>query len=392
MSVLSGLLSGKFPESGHAHPSSDVFLYRMVHCFARLIREEKTHGYSIYSPTLFIQELKAAYPEFADSKQQDTQEFLVFLLNAIDDEYHATSPSISPASDLYKGLGVDIITCHHCHSQVQHQEEFFTLSLEIPGQDQLAKVGKMGKDLLNQEDLVRNQELQSTVWNRFKGIFSSTAGTVVTLYDCLMSSTLPEILKGAESRFCEKCADLMTCEKQFLITSPPNCLILHLKRFKYSFFGSKINSYVQYPLELQLGSFTVNKSSVRYELCGVIVHSGMAISRGHYTTYRKVEEGWYFFDDGNVRAAEVEEVLNQEAYILFYRLPVEKRPPYEPADFSVTCFIPQYWLLKYEHLQNPGPLSIRHTLCPHGNLSLAYDRSQLTKVSVSFWSAMQAKV
>jgi len=365
-----------------------------VLAFARLMREEKVHKYSLYSPTLFVQELKMAYPEFADNKQQDSQEFLVYLLNAIDEDtkqYDYDARSTSPVSDLYKGRGVDILTCHVCKSEVRYQEEFFTLSLEIPGQDQLTRVARQSRELLNSADLERNLELQSSIWNRVKGIFSSSAGTVVTIYDCLMSCTVPEVLKGAESRFCEKCSGLVQSDKQFLITTPPNSLILHLKRFKYSFFGSKVTTYIQYPLELQLGPFTVSKIEANYELCAVVVHSGITISRGHYTTYRKVEGSWVLFDDGSIKEVNIDEVLNQEAYLLFYRLPVEKRALFSPPDFSVTCYLLKYWRIKYQTLANPGPLAIRHVLCPHGGLSLANDRSQFEKVSISFWEAMRER-
>ena len=50
-------------------------------------------------------------------------------------------------------------------------------------------------------------------------------------------------------------------------------LILHLKRFKYSFFDSKSDSSVQYPLELNLDYFTADQQRVKYELSSVIVHS-----------------------------------------------------------------------------------------------------------------------
>lgn len=358
------------------------------------MREERTHGYSVYSPTLFVQELKIAYPEFSDNKQQDSQEFLVFLLNTIDEDtkqYEYEARSISPVSDLYKGKGIDIITCHVCRSEVRYQEEFFTLSLEIPGEEQLTRVGRQSRELLSGADLERNMELQSSFWNRVKGVFSSSGGTVVTLYDCLMSCTVPEILKGAESRFCEKCNDLVQSDKQFLITTPPNSLILHLKRFKYSFFGSKVTTFIQYPLVLRLAPFTVSKQEATYELFAVVVHSGITVSRGHYTTYRKVEDQWFLFDDGNIKEASINEVLDQEAYLLFYRLPVEIRPLFDPPDFSVPCYMLKYWLFKYQHLANPGPLAIQHVLCPHGSLSLANSASQFEKVSISFWEAMRER-
>ena len=49
------------------------------------------------------------------------------------------------------------------------------------------------------------------------------------------------------------------------------------------------------------------------------VHLG-SIHGGHYVAYSKKEDGaWYLMDDERVGKVSKEEVLQQDAYLLFYR-------------------------------------------------------------------------
>lgn len=54
-----------------------------------------------------------------------------------------------------------------------------------------------------------------------------------------------------------------------------------------------------------------------YELSSVIVHKGK-IDSGHYICYCKQVEHWFRFDDSMVVQVDDKEVLNAEAYMLFY--------------------------------------------------------------------------
>lgn len=128
-------------------------------------------------------------------------------------------------------------------------------------------------------------------------------------------------------------------------------LICYVKRFKYSYWASKLNTYVHFPINLELKSDFVtsegmeNKSEYGdYELFGVIQHSG-SIGSGHYTSYCKNINGkWYEFSDESVRSVRIETVLSSQAYLLFYRRNVQSRvfetktPPCE--------YVPIRWVFK----------------------------------------------
>lgn len=104
-------------------------------------------------------------------------------------------------------------------------------------------------------------------------------------------------------------------------------MTLQLKRFRqYGYRLEKIDTFVKFPFQLDLHSYCFPKEkndlTYIYELYGIVVHGGN-LGSGHYTAYvkKKIDENtnkWFFFSDTFVRPATEEEVLQSEAYILFY--------------------------------------------------------------------------
>jgi ubiquitin carboxyl-terminal hydrolase 16/45 len=70
-----------------------------------------------------------------------------------------------------------------------------------------------------------------------------------------------------------------------------------------------------------------DKGSTLFRLAAVVVHIGMgSLKSGHYIAYvraRKLgcqqeEASWFCADDSQIRRVTIEQVLNSQAYILFY--------------------------------------------------------------------------
>ena len=87
---------------------------------------------------------------------------------------------------------------------------------------------------------------------------------------------------------------------------------------------SKISKTIEFPEELDLTPFLADQTDnrYRYRLYGVSVHQGN-IRGGHYVAYIKRElgdsdDGWYYFSDTQYYKARLEEVMNTQAYLLFY--------------------------------------------------------------------------
>ena len=180
------------------------------------------------------------------------------------------------------------------------------------------------------------------------------------LLDSLEQYVKGDLLEGANAYHCEKCNCKVTAVKRLCIKKLPTILTIQLKRFDYDWergCSIKFNDYFEFPCFLDMEPYTVDglakidgeiieniiereniilevdinensesKESIqdqdvqctKYELCGIVVHSGQA-SGGHYYSYilHKDTDGikkWYKFDDGEVNECkldQVEEMKNQ---------------------------------------------------------------------------------
>jgi ubiquitin C-terminal hydrolase len=177
---------------------------------------------------------------------------------------------------------------------------------------------------------------------------------------------------------CEKCGKVGRATKQSRLASIPPILTLHLKRFRYGeakaattvtlpngqvsrsrrsgrssevsqlmasaaninvFAGesqqfytgksgsAKIEGHAKFEQVFDLKPYLTNElqakhSSMFCRLFSVIVHAGKNSHSGHYIAYvRNVSKNeWWKMDDARVTLATVQEVMNAEAYMLFYRV------------------------------------------------------------------------
>jgi len=123
--------------------------------------------------------------------------------------------------------------------------------------------------------------------------------------------------------------------KVLLISKAPRILTIHLKRFTHGLI--KLNGHVTFQDKLDLRPFLdprcPDKESCIYRLTGVVEHSGTMRS-GHYVAYIRgpeaedcqkaennahcAENTWYRISDTFVRKLSLSEVLQSEAYLLFY--------------------------------------------------------------------------
>ena len=91
---------------------------------------------------------------------------------------------------------------------------------------------------------------------------------------------------------------------------------------------------IEFKERLSLGAFTSDRETdPTYSLYAVLVHSGHSIHSGHYYCYVKSPAGqWFEMDDSSVRQVNVQTVLSQRAYILFYvRTAMETLPIAAPS-------------------------------------------------------------
>jgi hypothetical protein len=132
----------------------------------------------------------------------------------------------------------------------------------------------------------------------------------------------PEKMEGSNQWECPICEKLVNATKQTHWLEYPDVLIIQLTRFR--FVGDqlvKLRARVDFGLTLQLGenvSGLQDAQPVDYHLTAITSHIGEWATSGHYVAYVTQNGKWYYCDDTTVHHVEARDVLQAEAYILFY--------------------------------------------------------------------------
>lgn len=172
----------------------------------------------------------------------------------------------------------------------------------------------------------------------------------------------PERLTAENRYYCESCASLQDAEKVVELSQGPRYLILTLLRFSFdlrTMRRRKILDDVTIPLLLRLP--LAGGQGQAYDLCSVVVHSGVSSESGHYYCYAREgaarpapvlgsterpepENLWYLFNDTRVSFSSFESVSNvtsffpkDTAYVLFYRQRPREGPEAEPGSPRVRA-------------------------------------------------------
>ncbi|TSK14638.1 Ubiquitin carboxyl-terminal hydrolase 42 [Bagarius yarrelli] len=143
---------------------------------------------------------------------------------------------------------------------------------------------------------------------------------VPTITKALELFVKPEQLDWENAYKCGSCKEMVQASKRLSIHRNSNVLTLSLKRFS-SFTGGKISKDVRYSEFLNLRPYMSQSHGEPqiYGLYAVLVHSGFSCYAGHYYCYVKASNGqWYQMNDSSVTPTDIQSVLNQQAYLLFY--------------------------------------------------------------------------
>ncbi|XP_066270797.1 ubiquitin carboxyl-terminal hydrolase 8-like isoform X2 [Branchiostoma lanceolatum] len=284
--------------------------------FAAVIKALWSGQYRSIAPRDFKCSVGKYNSQFANFNQQDSQEFLLFLMDGLhedmnrvkkreyiqeDDQNHL--PDVTRAErawqnhkrlnqsiivELFQGQFKSTLQCLRCHNTSTTFEAFMYLSLPIPSS------------------------------GRCK------------LQECVQTFTKSEKVSGSDKWYCSRCKTHREAVKKIEIWKLPPFLLIHLKRFKYEgVWRQKLNTNVDFPLSsLDMRTFIVGpKPQPHYKLFAVSNHYG-TMEGGHYTAFCKNTSNrrWYKFDDHEVHELSTSSVQSSAAYILFYSA-MELQPP-----------------------------------------------------------------
>ncbi len=155
---------------------------------------------------------------------------------------------------------------------------------------------------------------------------------VSDLLSALTLFTVPERLVGANKYSCMNCEKKTYAIKKLTIFKAPKYLTIVLKRFKHVSIGGKYieqkdKRIIEYPLVLDVTPFMNKrrqyKCKILYELHGVLVHMGSTTNNGHYISIIKNDNVWFHCSDTIIIPISENKVLEQTAYMLFYKKIIE---------------------------------------------------------------------
>lgn len=173
-------------------------------------------------------------------------------------------------------------------------------------------------------------EYKSNTYDPFLDLSLEVNKSCRSLDDALREFSRKEVLDSDNRWRCSGCKKRVRATKQLTVFRPPLSLCIQLKRFSFSEFGGfgyggsgqKITKRVSYPADLRLP--LSDGRSCEYQLTGAVLHLGQSPTSGHYTAFvRKPTNGkrdqWFCMDDSYAEPQHEQHVLqSRDAYLLFY--------------------------------------------------------------------------
>lgn len=204
---------------------------------------------------------------FIGYNQHDSFEFIIFLLNIIDDELKKNNVTI---------------------------ETIYNIKINTRIKCKLRKCLTISNHIENSNFLMLDLYPEINDLNELYRKFKSG-----------------EKLEDNYKYYCENCKDKRIASKRYNIKEWPTHLIIMFKRFEQK--GNKIKKNTQ-----QIDIPLIWRHN--YDLRGAVIHSG-SLHGGHYIYIGKLNDKWYMFNDNSVTEITNEDQLSyqlQNAYYIYY--------------------------------------------------------------------------
>lgn len=307
----------------------------LADALAQLLRTIWSEQYASVAPAAFRDAIGRFAPLFQSNEQQDSQEFLTFLLDGLHEDLNRVLQR-PPALELGETQQAEL---NRLPPQLASVVEW---SLYRRRNDSVVVDAFQGQ-LRNQLTCLSCGHT-STTYNAFMSLsLPVPAGrgvSQVTLSQCLDAFVREEVLEKANAWHCPQCKKPRRSTKRLSLARLPPVLLVHLKRFTYRGpVSNKIDTRVVFQTEaLDLSNYMPPPlppgSSVRgvpasesqrppylYDLYGVTHHFG-TLTSGHYTASVRTQGLWYYCDDQRITPGDAQ-IHTASPYMLFFR----RRPP-----------------------------------------------------------------
>ena len=274
-----------------------------------------SHNYDNFkiNPDTFRNTISRKESMWGKHQHQDSQEFLTFLLNNIEEEIAEKVVFIPGRIIKDEGININLeenlikIMSNDCW-QKYIKNEFSIIKNLFGGLSHVVITCSFCGNKSHNFDLF--QVLQLSIPNN-----------ATNIYDCLDEFSKVEIMDIHNMIKCDFCGRLNKSTKQTKLCKLPKILIIQLKRFRvnnYGIINQKINTMIEYPINLDI-------NNDKYKLFGVNNHHSIGpfntINFGHYTTnvINRFDNKWYTFDDSKpIVELNESDIITKDAYMLFY--------------------------------------------------------------------------
>lgn len=229
---------------------------------------------------------------------------------------------------------IEDVICDYCGNKNCSKCEA-NFDLETKMQDIVEKASRKNRVLIFLFEI--SNELKSDTLDRYEKMLNLNCEVnrkntyeEVNLYDCFEAFRTTERLGKENSWYCNICKEHQQAFKTMRIYKAPLYLIIQLKRFKMNeyqntIFGGgmdKNEEKVDFPINgLNLTEYVDKKHNDEtfiYDLYAVSQHYG-SLRGGHYTAVAKEGDSWSKFDDSHVYGTSEKGIVDNSAYLLFYK-------------------------------------------------------------------------
>lgn len=317
----------------------------VIYQLYKLFKLSLDHDNVTIVPNAFKSNIGSKDPVWNEQNQQDSHEFLMFLLLHMQQEINIKYTLIYGNDNFSKNLILsdsthlnlnyndsnlnlndcslnihNIIACNMDHEY--NKKEFSILSILFNG-------------LLKMTSKCAYCKTKSYMYEPYTILELPIPNDSTTLYECLDEFIKIEQLDNYNMLTCDFCGLKNKSHKQTLLWNIPKILILHLKRFSnYNSINQtesfKLINNINYPiynlnLSKYLHSNSPYKKNCLYNLVGINIHKSLgnirSLNNGHYVSIIKniFNNKWYLYNDDNpVVELDKDELQDSNAYLLFY--------------------------------------------------------------------------
>lgn len=272
------------------------------------------------------------HPKFSHLKrgqQEDAQEFLGILLECLDDEFSVAAPPESrPQSPSWSSRANSPATdMSEEDSWVEVGKRNRPLTVRHSGKsDTYTPINKLfGGRFKSILTIPGSRSNPSLTYDPFQHVqLDISDDSISSVQEALDKMCEPEVIQYSTAK-----GHPVRATKQVMFDLLPRVLIVHLKRFTYSFDSlsselvQKITKPVEFTSKLQIMHSDGTPRS--YRLYAVVYHHGPSATVGHYTVDVETKGGWRSIDDVTLTkiagpGTGPEPAASKSAYLLFYTM------------------------------------------------------------------------